>query len=209
MERWLFENPIFAIILYLVFSIADYYLTIVGARYYRQNRTRIEYETGYELNPRYQTDINKLNLFSPRFVQTSVIILITLSLAFFLKFGRFINVEPAWTLGLYVSFITTLMLVFGLGFQTPIAMFILNKTGLVSLGGLRKSRRYVLLGIFVVAAIATPGPDVISQVALAIPLYSLFELGILLCRLSERKKMKKEKEKKKEKECPPSQTEVY
>jgi hypothetical protein len=83
MERWLFENPIFAIILYLVFSIADYYLTIVGARYYRQNRTRIEYETGYELNPRYQTDINKLNLFSPRFVQTSVIILITLSLAFF------------------------------------------------------------------------------------------------------------------------------
>ncbi|HLB74439.1 MAG TPA: twin-arginine translocase subunit TatC [Sedimentisphaerales bacterium] len=132
-----------------------------------------------------------------------------LSLAFFLKFGRFINVEPAWTLGLYVSFITTLMLVFGLGFQTPIAMFILNKTGLVSLGGLRKSRRYVLLGIFVVAAIATPGPDVISQVALAIPLYSLFELGILLCRLSERKKMKKEKEKKKEKECPPSQTEVY
>jgi len=130
-----------------------------------------------------------------------------LSLEFFLRFGRFINVEPAWTLGLYVSFMTTLMLVFGLGFQTPIALFILYKTGLVSIGAFRKSRRYVLLGIFVVAAVATPGPDVISQVALAIPLYSLFELGILLCSLSERKKKRKEKEKKKE--SPPSQTDVY
>jgi sec-independent protein translocase protein TatC len=79
----------------------------------------------------------------------------------------------------------------------------------VSLGAFYKSRRYVLLGIFVVAAVATPGPDVISQIALAIPMYALFELGILLSWLSERKKMKKEKEKKKEKESPPSQPEVY
>jgi len=110
-----------------------------------------------------------------------------ISLRFFLKFGEFINVEPVWTLQKYVSFITILMLVFGLGFQTPIAIFILNRTGLVSIDALKRSRKYVLLGVFVVAAVATP-PDVISQITLAIPLYALFELGIILCYFVGRKK---------------------
>ncbi len=57
--------------------------------------------------------------------------------------------------------------------------FFLNKTGLVSIKILSKSRKYVLLIIFVLTAIATP-PDVVSQVTLAIPLYLLFELGILI-----------------------------
>lgn len=111
-----------------------------------------------------------------------------LSLAFFLKFGDFINVDPNWTFQKYVSFVTLLMLIFGIAFQTPIAIFILNRTGLVSLESLRASRKYVLVGIVIVAAIATPGPDVISQVALAIPLYGLFELGIILCYLANRPK---------------------
>jgi sec-independent protein translocase protein TatC len=110
-----------------------------------------------------------------------------ISLAFFLKFGEIINVSPNWTFQKYVSFITVLMLVFGLGFQTPIAIFFLNKTGLVSIAALHRSRKYVLLGVFVVAAIATP-PDVISQITLAVPLYLLFELGILLSYIAQRKK---------------------
>ena len=65
------------------------------------------------------------------------------------------------------------MLVFGIAFQTPIAIFILNKTGLVSIAALKKSRKYVLLGVFILAAVATP-PDVISQETLAIPLYFLY-----------------------------------
>jgi sec-independent protein translocase protein TatC len=84
-----------------------------------------------------------------------------------------------------------LMLVFGIAFQTPIAIFFLNRTGLVSIGALRKSRKFVLLGIFVVAAMVTP-PDVISQVTLGIPLYILFELGILLSVFSERRRKSKE-----------------
>ena len=95
--------------------------------------------------------------------------------------------ENNWTFQKYVSFITVLMLVFGLGFQTPIAIFILNRTGLVSVSALRRSRKYVLLGVFVVAAVATP-PDVISQITLAVPLYSLFEFGILLSYFASRKK---------------------
>ncbi len=110
-----------------------------------------------------------------------------LSLAFFLKFGSIINVAPNWTFQKYVSFVTVLMLVFGVAFQTPIAIFFLNKTGLVSLPALRRSRKFVLLGVFVVAAMATP-PDVISQVTLALPLYLLFELGILLSYFANRKK---------------------
>ena len=57
------------------------------------------------------------------------------------------------------------MLVFGLAFQTPIAIFILNVTGLVSIDLLKKSRRFVFLGVFVIAAMVTP-PDVISQIML-------------------------------------------
>jgi len=110
-----------------------------------------------------------------------------ISLRFFLKFGEFIDVAPNWTLQKYISFITVLMLVFGIAFQTPIAIFILNRTGLVSIQALRAARKFVLLGVFIVAAMATP-PDPISQVTLAIPLYCLFELGILLSYLANRRK---------------------
>ncbi len=110
-----------------------------------------------------------------------------ISLRFFLTFGDLIGVKTSWTLQKYVSFITMLMLVFGIGFQTPIAIFILTRTGLVSIAALRRSRKYVFLGAFVIAAVATP-PDVISQITLAVPLYALFELGILLSYVSARKK---------------------
>jgi len=110
-----------------------------------------------------------------------------ISLAFFKKFGEIIDIAPNWTFQKYISFITSLMLVFGIGFQTPIAIFFLNKTGLVSIRALRNSRKYVLLGVFVVAAMATP-PDVISQITLGVPLYLLFELGILLSYIASRRK---------------------
>ncbi len=109
-----------------------------------------------------------------------------LSLGFFLKFGELIGVEPSWTFQKYISFITTLMLVFGLAFQTPIAIFILNRTGLISISAFKNSRKYVFLAMFVIAAVATP-PDVISQITLALPLYALFELGIVLCRIKRKK----------------------
>lgn len=109
-----------------------------------------------------------------------------LSLKFFLMFGDIVGVANNWTLQRYISFITVLMLVFGIAFQTPIAIFILVRTGLVGLPTLRRARKYVLLGIFVVAAVATP-PDVISQVSLAIPLYGLYEVGMVLAYIAEKK----------------------
>lgn len=108
-----------------------------------------------------------------------------LSLRFLLGVDRWLGLQPDWTFPYYVTFVTTLMLVFGIGFQTPLAIFFLNKTGIVSLERLRSSRKYVIIGIFVVAAMATP-PDIVSQITLAIPLYLLFELGILLSKFSKR-----------------------
>ena len=109
-----------------------------------------------------------------------------ISLRFFLIFADLMDVASNWTLQKYISFVTVLMLVFGLAFQTPIAIFILNRTGLVPLKALTQARKYVFLVMFVIAAVVTP-PDVISQILLGLPLYALYELGILLAYLSEKK----------------------
>ena len=69
-----------------------------------------------------------------------------ITLEFFVTFGNFIGVVPMWMLDRYVSFITLMMLVFGLAFQTPVVVFVLNKIGLVSIQTLRSIRKYAVLG---------------------------------------------------------------
>jgi sec-independent protein translocase protein TatC len=123
-----------------------------------------------------------------------LLIVAPLTLKFLVKFNE--GILDAWsnfTFSDYISFVTMLMLVFGIAFQTPIAIFFLNRTGLVSIEALRKSRKFVILIIVVVAAMATP-PDVISQVTLSIPLYFLFELGIILSVFAERRRKSQETE---------------
>ncbi len=113
-----------------------------------------------------------------------------ITLKFFVTFNKsFLGAESTFTFPNYVSYVTMLMLGFGIAFQTPIAIFILNRTGLISIQTFTKSRKYVILAVFIIGAMLTP-PDPYSQVALAIPLYSLFELGILLSWLAERRKKK-------------------
>ena len=122
-----------------------------------------------------------------------LLVIAKLTLKFFMKFNEgILDARSNFTFADYISFITMLMLVFGIAFQTPIAIFFLNRTGLVSIQTLRSSRKFVVLGVFIVAAMATP-PDPISQVTLAIPLYFLFELGILLSLYAERRRKAQEK----------------
>jgi sec-independent protein translocase protein TatC len=117
-----------------------------------------------------------------------LIVVAPLTLKFLVVFNqRILDANSQFTFQHYISFISHLMLVFGLAFQTPSAIFFLNRTGLVSIAALNKSRKFVILAIVVVAAMATP-PDVISQVTLAVPLYLLFELGILLSYIATRRK---------------------
>lgn len=110
-----------------------------------------------------------------------ILVAVPFTLVFFVDFNkRFLNVESAFTFSNYVDYIVNLMLVFGLAFQTPVAMLICYKVGMIDTTKLKLWRKYVLLAIFIVAAVVTP-PDPISQIALAIPLYLLYELGIVFC----------------------------
>ena len=74
------------------------------------------------------------------------------------------------------------VLVFGLAFETPIATVLTVWTGLTTPARLGKARPYVFLGAFVVGMLLTP-PDIISQIVLAVPVYLLYELGIIMSKL--------------------------
>jgi sec-independent protein translocase protein TatC len=96
------------------------------------------------------------------------------------------GVEVMTDISLYLDFITTIVLAFGLAFEVPIATVLVVWTGLTSPKKLGAARPYVLLGAFVIGMLLTP-PDVISQTLLAIPVYLLFELGIFMSRFFVRK----------------------
>jgi sec-independent protein translocase protein TatC len=78
----------------------------------------------------------------------------------------------------YLDFVLLLLFAFGVAFEVPVAVVLLAATGLVKVDALKKQRGYVLIGIFVIAAILTP-PDAVSQCFMALPMYVLYELGIL------------------------------
>jgi sec-independent protein translocase protein TatC len=87
--------------------------------------------------------------------------------------------------GDYLNLVMQFILAFGISFLLPVLMLLLNRAGIVSREQLAGARRYVIVGIFIVAAIATP-PDVISQLMLAVPLMLLFEGALLVMRFTER-----------------------
>ena len=91
----------------------------------------------------------------------------------------------------YFDFVLTIFLAFGLAFETPIAVVILTRMGIVSIEKLKESRPYVIVGAFVIAAIFTP-PDVISQLLLAFPIWILYEVGLLISGILEKKSLKKD-----------------
>jgi len=132
--------------------------------------------------------------FLPFLIATPVLFAAGASLAYFVvmptAFKWFIGFEgeaggipqealPA--MGDYLDLVMHFVLAFGISFLLPVLLLLLNRAGLVTRGQLKRARRYVIVGIFIVAAVATP-PDVISQLILAIPLILLFEGSLLLMR---------------------------
>jgi sec-independent protein translocase protein TatC len=103
-----------------------------------------------------------------------------------LVFGFFTRVAPEGVtvmtdISKYLDFVITLFLAFGLAFEVPIATIILVATGVTTVDKLKKMRAYVVVGAFALGMLLTP-PDVISQTLLALPMWALFEIGLVLSR---------------------------
>ena len=90
----------------------------------------------------------------------------------------------------YLDFVLLLFMAFGIAFEMPVAVVLLVVTGLVKLDVLTRNRGYVILGIFIIAAFLTP-PDAISQSFMAVPMYLLYELGIVFARLASKRRAAK------------------
>ncbi len=87
----------------------------------------------------------------------------------------------------YLSFALGMFVAFGITFEVPVIVVVLNRMGIVTLKQLREGRSYVIVGAFVVAAVVTP-PDVLSQVMMAVPLWLLYEVGIVMSMLVNKEK---------------------
>ncbi len=126
----------------------------------------------------------------PVIVSSFVFFMLGMAFAYFLvfpiAFGFFAGYTPdgvtmATDIDKYLSFVLTMFVAFGLTFETPVIVIVLVRLRVVSLEKLRSIRSYVIVGAFIVGAIFTP-PDVVSQLLLAIPLWLLYELGLLMAR---------------------------
>jgi sec-independent protein translocase protein TatC len=126
----------------------------------------------------------------PVIVSSFVFFLIGMSFAYFvvfpIAFGFFASYAPEGVtmmtdIDKYLSFVLTMFIAFGITFEVPVVVIVLVRMGMVSLEKLRSIRSYVIVGAFVVGAIFTP-PDVVSQLLLAVPLWLLYEFGMLMAR---------------------------
>lgn len=100
------------------------------------------------------------------------------------------NVAVMTDINQYLNFVLKLFFAFGVAFEIPIATFLLIQSGATTVESLSKKRPYIILGCFVVGMLLTP-PDVISQSLLAIPMYLLYEVGLLFGRLVRKRKEEK------------------
>ena len=93
-----------------------------------------------------------------------------------------VGLNQQFQLKSYINLVLGLILAFSIAFQMPLVILLLGWVNIVSVHWLQKNRKYAILAIFIIGAVLTP-PDVVSQIALAVPLYFLYELGILLLRI--------------------------
>ena len=115
-------------------------------------------------------------------------VVMPVAFTFFLGFGGMtggLDVQALPSAGDYLSLVMQFILAFGLTFLLPVLLLLLHRAGIVTRGQMVAARRYVIVGIFVIAAVVTP-PDPGSQLVLAIPLWLLFEASLVLMRLQEK-----------------------
>ena len=132
----------------------------------------------------------------PLIVSSTLLFFAGMAFCYFFVFGAVFEFMNRWApksisvapdIEAYFNFAIGMFLAFGIAFEIPVVVVVLAITGLVSVEQLREWRGYVIVGIFVVAAVVTP-PDVVSQLALAIPMCLLYEVGIVFAQMVERHK---------------------
>lgn len=130
----------------------------------------------------------------PMIVASTLLFLTGMTFAFYLVFpvifGFIVGSAPEGVavmtdIGNYLDFVLTLFMAFGLAFEVPIAVVMAVRFGWVSRKALQEARGYVIVGAFIIGAIFTP-PDIISQFMLAVPMWLLYELGIIVSKFSQR-----------------------
>jgi sec-independent protein translocase protein TatC len=132
----------------------------------------------------------------PLVFSSTLLFVVGVAFCYFIVFGqvfRFIagfapaSITPAPDIEQYLSFVLTMFIAFGLAFEVPVALIVLVRMGVVSVDKLREFRGYFVVGAAVVAAVVTP-PDVVSMLALLVPMWLLYELGIIVASFMGRKK---------------------
>jgi sec-independent protein translocase protein TatC len=133
---------------------------------------------------------NEKRLMLPTIIFASLLFLLGMTFAYFVVFpvvfGFVVSSAPEGVavmtdISEYLDFVMTLFLAFGFAFEVPIAVVLSVNFGWVTIAQLKEARGYVVVGAFVLGAIFTP-PDIISQIMLAVPLWLLFEVGLLVAR---------------------------
>ncbi|MDB4575872.1 twin-arginine translocase subunit TatC [bacterium] len=128
---------------------------------------------------------------TPLLISSVILFYCGIAFAYFvifpILFGFFIGIAPEGVavmtdIGQYLDFIIAIFLAFGIAFEVPVATFLLIAAGVTSVDKLANKRPYIIIGAFVVGMLLTP-PDVISQSLLAIPIWLLFELGLIASRI--------------------------
>lgn len=136
----------------------------------------------------------------PMLISSVALFYLGMAFAYFVVFpiifGFFATAAPAGVLVMtdvtsYLDFVLTLFLAFGMAFEVPVIVVLLVSLGFVDIPTLRKGRPYVIVGAFVVGMLLTP-PDVFSQTILAVPVWLLFELGLLVAHVLARRAQRRE-----------------
>ncbi len=138
---------------------------------------------------------NERRMVYPLLISSTLLFFAGTAFAYFvvfpLVFGFFTSVAPVGVAVMtditkYLDFVISMFFAFGVAFEVPIAVILLVWSGVITPEGLASKRRYIIVAAFVVGMILTP-PDVISQILLAVPLWLLFEAGVVVSRLYVRK----------------------
>lgn len=118
-------------------------------------------------------------------------IVIPITLTFFMSVDQHNSVQATITIQNFLSFVLTTLITFGIVFEMPVLTILLTQLGILKTEWLTKSRRVVIVSVFIIAAIITP-PDVVSQILVSIPMLVLFEVSILLSKIIGKRKKQRE-----------------